>query len=263
MPDHLRTRIWNAFYEEIFSKIGDPEVQSLNDQFDPLPYEYLRLLWGKFFGQNLQVVSKCSYIKQVSMMYGSFAELEWFAIYEFIEFLVKNYKNTNTTRNIMRKIDTAFIEERSPYRIIQGLVVPLTSEEEIKEIEKVFNIPDKYSSVEDHFEKALKFLSLRPEADYINSIKESISAIESLVEILKGKKGTLGDLIHELDIHPALRNGFAKLYGWTSSEKTGIRHGQYGDLMQPGEFEARYMLITCSAFINYLIAKLDAGINNE
>jgi hypothetical protein len=68
MPDHLRTRIWNAFYEEIFTKVRDPEIQFINDKFDALPYEYLTLLWDKFFYQNLQIVAKYDYRKQVSMM---------------------------------------------------------------------------------------------------------------------------------------------------------------------------------------------------
>ncbi|MGB3479508.1 MAG: hypothetical protein WBB67_10140 [bacterium] len=254
MPDHLKTRIWNAFYEEIFSKVGSPKVQKINERFDSLPYEYLKILWNKFFVQNLQVVAKYNYRKQVSMMYESFAELDWNKVYDFIEFLAKNYKNVIVVKSIMTKIDTAFKEERSSYRVIQNLVVPLTAEEEIKEIKKVFDIPDKYGAVRHHFEKALKFFSMRPEPDYANSIKESISAVDVLVQIILGKEGTLGKLIDGLDIHPALKKAFSNLYGWTSDD-AGIRHPKSKEPLSCDEPEARYMLITCSAFINYVIHK--------
>lgn len=254
MSDHLRTRIWNAFYEEIFSKTGNPEVQFINDRFDSLPYEYLKVLWDKFFRQNLQVVAKYDYREQVSMMYKSFAALDWYMVYDFVEFLAKNYQNVIVVKSIMTKIDTAFKEERSSYRVIQGLVVPLISEEEIKEIEKVFNIPHKYDVVKDHHKKALKFLSLRPEPDYANSIKESISAVDVLVQIILGKEGTLGKLVDGLNIHPALKKAFNNLYGWTSND-AGIRHPKSKEPLSCDEPEARYMLVTCSAFVNYLIAK--------
>ncbi len=52
------------------------------------------------------------------------------------------------------------------------------------------------------------------------------------------------------------KDGFKKLYGWTS-DACGIRHGEYPDSFLCGESEARYMLIICSAFINYLITKLE------
>ncbi len=252
MPDHLRTRIWNAFYEEIFSKIGNPEVQFINDRFDSLPYEYLKVLWDKLFRQNLQVVAKYDYREQVSMMYKSFAALDWYMVYDFVEFLAKNYQNVIVVKSIMTKIDTAFKEERSSYRVIQGLVVPLTSEEEIKEIDKVFNIPHKYDVVKDHHKKALKFLSLRPEPEYENSIKESISAVESLVKITTGKEKSLSALIERLPIHDAMKRGFKELYDWTSEE---ARHGRTKKPLSCGEPEARYMLIICSAFINYATSK--------
>ena len=97
-------------------------------------------------------------------------------------------------------------------------------------------------------------MSDRENPDYANSIKESISALQSLAQILLGEKGTLGEVIKKLDVHPALKQGFSNIYGWTSDEGR-IRHGKTGEPLEPGLTEARYMLITASAFINYLIVK--------
>jgi hypothetical protein len=65
-----------------------------------------------------------------------------------------------------------------------------------------------------------------------------------------------------INFHPALKEAFDKLYGWTSDAE-GIRHG-LGLMEEPNlEFEdAKFMLVACSAFINFLLEKAaKAGIN--
>lgn len=71
-----------------------------------------------------------------------------------------------------------------------------------------------------------------------------------------GKKGTLGEAIKHLEnkgvnIHPSLKAAFLKLFGYTSDAK-GIRHaGDIGGASSTFE-EAKFMLVSCSAFVNYL-----------
>lgn len=124
-----------------------------------------------------------------------------------------------------------------------------------EETEEALGVP--YKGTRDHLEKALTLLSDRKKPDYANSIKESISALESLVQELLGEKGTLGQLIDELDVHPALKKGWKCFYGWTSDEG-GIRHGKFGEVLEPGVAEAKYMLVTTSAFINYFVEKFSS-----
>ena len=61
-----------------------------------------------------------------------------------------------------------------------------------------------------------------------------------------------------LKIPSVLRSAFEKLYGYTNDKKTGIRHSLMGEMGEyvPDADEALYMLIICSAFINYLKSKL-------
>ena len=104
----------------------------------------------------------------------------------------------------------------------------------------------------------------RESPDYRNSIKESISAVESISKVLStGSRDTLGGALDKIKgkikLHPALEKGFKQIYGYTS-DTDGIRHA----LMEEPtcDFEdAKYMLVSCSAFVNYLIVKADkAGI---
>ena len=97
--------------------------------------------------------------------------------------------------------------------------------------------------------------------DFDNSIKESISSVEAMCQILtKNSKATLGDALKLLKdkIHPAMKSAFEKLYGYTS-DANGIRHANgLGEGDSTFE-EAKYMLISCSAFINYLKENFEEG----
>ncbi len=103
-------------------------------------------------------------------------------------------------------------------------------------------------------------MSSRTNPDYRNSIKESISAVESLaLQIAKDNSGTLGAILKRFEaskkLHPALKTAFSSLYGYTS-DANGIRHAL---LEEPNlsKADARFMLICCSAFIHYAIDTLE------
>lgn len=51
-----------------------------------------------------------------------------------------------------------------------------------------------------------------------------------------------------------MERAFSNLYVYTSDEN-GIRHGRI-DFTNAPEEDAKYMLLSCSAFVNYLIAKM-------
>ena len=56
-----------------------------------------------------------------------------------------------------------------------------------------------------------------------------------------------------IGLHGALKKGFSSLYGYTS-DADGIRHALLDESTTNFE-DAKFMLVACSGFINYLIAK--------
>ena len=55
-----------------------------------------------------------------------------------------------------------------------------------------------------------------------------------------------------------LKTAFEKLYAYTNQPDSGIRHALMdadGDYL-PGQEEALFMLVSCSAFLNYLYGKM-------
>ena len=108
---------------------------------------------------------------------------------------------------------------------------------------------------------------LRQAAEHINagqyadSIADSIHAVESVARTIDPGSGkTLGPALRSLERagvlkHPALREAFEKLYGYTNDEE-GVRHA----LLEKGSAdvgldEAVFMFGACASFAAYLTGK--------
>jgi hypothetical protein len=233
MPIALRNRLWNSVREEI----KDQE-------------KLIEFLWGDFFKQPTDTLYGRGYINQIK---EKFYALEWYQVYDFLEVLLFFSRN----ESFVEHLNYTFDDERAPYKIIAGSVTPLISGLEAKEVEKAIEgVGGKYSDVSNLIKKALEFYSGRP-ADYQNSIKESISAIEALAKIVLNKESaTLSALADQLNVHFNFRKAIKELYNWTSAE-ANIRHGGSNKELKSDEQEARFMLVTCSAFVNYIISKYE------
>jgi len=117
-----------------------------------------------------------------------------------------------------------------------------------------------------HLTNALELISDKKSPNYRNSVKESISAVESTCRIITGEN-TLGKALNKLEskglnLNNQLKNGFDKIYAYTNDKNNGIRHAIVTSPTEPDFADAKYMLISCSAFINYLITKAEKiGVN--
>ena len=94
-----------------------------------------------------------------------------------------------------------------------------------------------------------------------NSIKESISAVESICKMITNDSAdTLGKALNKIEkdggikIHPSMNAAFRKLYGYTS-DSGGIRHALTDEKTPPDFEDAMFMLVSCSAFVNYVVSK--------
>lgn len=185
-------------------------------------------------------------------------------VFSLIEFLVKilpffdfEYKREEKKKSIINKINEIFEKEYVGYRIIDNIITPITDEIELQAINEC--IKDIFTGCKEHINKALAYLSDRENPDYNNSVKESISAVESVCSVIVGKdKATLGDALNLLEkkekLNGQLKSGFEKFYAYTNSAD-GIRHAN-GLFAENVTFEeAKFMLVTCCAFINYLKVK--------
>jgi hypothetical protein len=141
------------------------------------------------------------------------------------------------------------------YRFVSQRLLPIDSEVGLTAINAALDDSKAFKGARHSLEQAAALLADRKNPDYPNSIKESISAVESVCREVTGE-ATLGGGIKKLKsagvkIHPALELAWSKMYGWTSDED-GIRHGGI-EAADSDQSLAKYMLITCSAFTSHII----------
>jgi len=262
MDDDLSNSLWNVVYTCFLEEHLLPSMSTEGSTLEPV----VRQLWFNYFKRPLDTIP---YAPEgtTRTIKDYFMTCEWYEVYDLLEFLVGAVSNIVDDTLHLDKADVeefislcnAVLErELSAYRFIGKKIVPITAEEEMEAIEAALSSPDPFPGVRSHIETALDMLSDRESPDYRNSIKESISAVESLAKIVTGnEKATLGDALKiigsKVPLHGALKEAFAKLYGYTS-DADGIRHAMLEEASLTFN-DAKFMLVACSAFINYVIGK--------
>lgn len=260
MPPSLRNGLWDALSSTLFPPYnpdkGDPQFR----RDVRLVLHLSKQLWFSFFREPKDTIPEGmaginAHIRKV------FFSLPPYGLYDFLDFLSQapqdEYVLTpSLKRNFVDRCNLVLEREKSSFRFIDDLLVRISNQEGIDEIERAMT-QTSAQGVQVHIRRAAELYSERPNADYRNSVKESISAVESAVSFITGEKTygvsrPLKKVFEQYPVHPALREGFEKLYAYTS-DANGIRHAlqEESDLTQE---DARYMLVSCSAFANYLLA---------
>ena len=242
MDADLRNGLWQACIEHFLRPFGD------DYRFDDDFRSIVEHIYIDFFKKPSDQMPY-GYGSNISEIRDWFFKAKWWGAYNFVEFLMR-FDNPEFQKRV-----SFFLErEKSGYRIIRGQLVPISDPLEIATVSDAANLSDQFSGARQHVQSAIALFSQKPDPDYRNAIKEAISAVESAVRIVAGTpKATLGDALKKIDqamaIHPALREAMNRLYGYTS-DQGGIRHAML-EQSNIDEAEAKFMLVACSAFINF------------
>lgn len=207
---------------------------------------------------------KSKYKYGFSIKYLQCESNEWYKKLDIIELILFYLKLISDDDKSYREAYKSFVKSlilefkrlNFGYSIIENKITEITSEEEISSIEKA--LKESKDNVREHLNKALDLYSKRPKADYRNSIKESISAVEAISRNITGENVLNFKKMEEkgVVVPTVLRKAFECLYGYTNDKTTGIRHALMDETNVPQAEEALFMLVSCSAFINYLNKKL-------
>ena len=238
------------------------DLQSRYNDYMHYNYSYLeRNIWRYFLNEKSDEFPIFKHDIPVDYIASN---TPWYKKLDLIEFVIKYMIHESTEHNnpnglklcqwFADTLNKEFERLHYGYRIVGNKVATITSETEIKAVEKALS--ESKDNIKVHLSEALKLFSDKEHPDYRNSIKESISAVEALCRELTGKS-TLGKALNQLEsqgiaIQSQLKEAFIKLYAYTNQPDTGIRHSLMDDTYHPSYNEAYFMLVSCSAFINYL-----------
>ncbi|ODS00090.1 hypothetical protein AUC68_02935 [Methyloceanibacter methanicus] len=188
---------------------------------------------------------------------------KWFHLYDLIEFAAQpeaaRHLPRSTRDQLIADINGVLEVNGAGYRLIDGIVTPITDKAELDAIDDALAVPDGYAVAREHIRTALELYSDRASPDYRNAIKEAISAVEAVARDHSSKTKTgaaIKDLGQVYDLHPALAGALNQLYGYTS-DGDGIRHAmKTGIGVDPAL--AKFMIVVCSAFVSYAVEKISA-----
>ena len=257
ISDELRNSLWNALHLVVWES-----EDFMHHRYGKLPKidGFSAHLWFRYFKKPIDERPSYGYDNRseriLRIIRDYFFGAQWNEVYDFLEFVVDAFKQDKP--RLAEVLNRVLGAELSAYRFVDGHLVDITSEQELELLEEAL-ADTRFSAVAAHLSRALGLLADRKQPDYRNSIKESISAVEAMARLVSGnEKATLGEALKVLEkngkLHSALKDGFSKLYGYTNDE-SGIRHAM---LDEPNltQADAKYFLLSCTSFVNYLKAAL-------
>lgn len=246
-----------------------PERFQTTNLYESNPYYNMeKFLWTYFLNEREGEYQEGGRYHIVATAFIEDENNPWYKKLDLLEVTIDYLYSNNITFDRNHIIAEAFINHLNSeferlnfaYRIVDQKVVEITSQVEILSIEQAQLNSE--NNIQMHLGKALDLYAKRPTADYSNSIKESISAVEAYCRQKTGEN-TLGKALNKLEankitIPKILKDAFEKLYAYTNQPETGIRHAlmEKQESYIPKAEEALFMLVSCSAFINYLNNKV-------
>jgi hypothetical protein len=244
MDQPLKNALWNATFITYWDA---------TDDYDRFGRILAYAIWSEYFHMPAdEFASSRNYIIERTKEY--YMACDWNSVYDFVEFVARCELGEDHAHDFADACNFALVRHVSAYRLIRGIITPITSDEEIFALEQAIDQHGTFAAAAHHLKTALSHYSDRSAPDYRNSVKESISAVESVCQVLTGDpNASLGKALKQLDLHSALESGFSKIYGY-ASDADGIRHALLEKSIVDAD-DAKFFLVSCSAFVNYLISK--------
>lgn len=264
--DHTRTQISNQLFkllDFIFSNQNKYSVGMYQDPASNMGSDFCKALRADVLGYSvfLHSFDIIRWDREFDRIDNVIAQAPYNEVLDVIEYCY--YWVTHRSDPLIKTtwknaFNMLFRQEYVGYRFVSDQIVPITDELEISEIEQACKTP--FDGARAQLQKALGFLSDRENPDYKNCVKESISAVEATCRIITEKdSATLGEALkllakHGLKLHPCLNSGIDKLYSY-ACDQGSVRHAEHEAESIVTFEEAKFMMVTCSAIVNYLVAE--------
>ena len=201
------------------------------------------------------------------------ATLEWYQFYDAVEiigelikaneYLYSDIWGSNDFESFMyasyrQKVNDLFSQHKVQWKLSESgkLESSLPKDLEVRVQQTDNQLKDQFEPARKHYAKARAYI-LSPSTDSENSIKESVSAVESVCKAMYPKTATLGDALKSMKkeqiISPMLITVFEKFYAYTNAEPA-VRHGSDKE-SKVLEYDAELALHMSAAFIRTIIQR--------
>lgn len=261
LPKEARTQLWNLFFVHLDSSKATDDIFG-GSWIGPGWRHVLRDVHAKFHVSALDEWD--SDFRPVCKKLREYIEARPVnKVFDLIQFVLRHRQ---CPPEFVREMQHTFSECRLAYRIDIArppTILPAVTPEEGDAVAGALRTLRKagLDSSAAHLRKASACINAD---DWAGSVRESIHAVESVARQLdpdaaKTLEPALDSLKRRGVLHPAFKEAFSKLYGYTSDEQ-GVRHALLNKSSAQVDIdEAVFMLGVCASFASYLWRKHAAG----
>ena len=266
MPDRTKLHQYEGMNSRLRNAIWSFLLKRYFEQSASISQSFMGRVWTEVMGRRSDSFHRAHVLSFRSVDAGRkslpgkkpllewYLKAQWYEVYNVLEFLLRETGDGMHVKDANRMLS----REGSAYRFVAGALAPITNNEELSEVEAATRLPDTFYGASQHIEQAVAHLANRENPDPRNAMKESISAVETAVAAAAGTpKAGIERGLQKLGLHPQHAQAWSNIFNWMSDED-GVRHGMKGP-PQVGIPEARYVVVACSAFVNYLVSRKSEG----
>jgi hypothetical protein len=243
----LRTALWNVLYKPAFPEDNEHRERAR---------AHARALWNHLGWRT-------DHSPQLPQQMREILAAEWFScrwaeFFDLVEFSARLVATSfPPTRQQWFEMLNRILEAKGcAYRFVAERLVPLTNAAEATEVAR--GAESGIAVVAAHIRAASRLLPPNVGANPRDSVRESFSAVEAALKHLSGNPAatlTEGLIAFEAKhgpIHPSLRQGLLTLYRY-GTDDNGAHHALIEESAAVTGDDARFLLVICSAFANYLV----------
>ncbi|WP_426237386.1 hypothetical protein [Pararhizobium sp. DWP1-1-3] len=172
----------------------------------------------------------------------------------FVQWMLRAFQSPS----LSQAVSNVLVRTRAAYRVVSGdTIMPVASAEEAAAMVNAIRTTDtaQMPAARQHLLDAAAELS---SGNYANSVRESMSAVESVALASTGETNfakAVGVMDGRRPMNGAFKIAVNRLYDYTSQEP-GIRHAKKeAAVADVEEREAIFMLGVCASFVTYVLAE--------
>ena len=258
ISEEARTKLWNLLYTHVLTQT-EPMPPGVPRIIGPPWAEILLTLHIDFLGRPSDEFTPHLnlFVKEYK---ERFLRTEPFnKVFDILEMVMQHRK---CPPSFIHDITATFEDCRLAYVVDQRIpvtILPAATPEEGRAIRNALEDVRAagLQGAESHLRESGQSINA---GDWAGAVRHSINAVESVARRIAPEAKTLVPALNKMgELHPALREAFSSLYGYTSDEQ-GIRHALLDEAASPAQRdEAVFMLGACASFVSYMLRKHRQG----
>ena len=262
ISDELRREIWSIIKEYLYDIRRQTTAMSSRRSSGFSFNQKHTLFFQRVFSRHLgEIEPNVSYSHVIECFFNTISKHKFNRILDLLEHFINDRESP---LHVTEKISSMFQYYSASYRLDLSRrlyrFIPNVTEEQGKATQQALDTIAKggMDGASSHFRQASDHINAQ---QYADAITDCIHAVESVARIIDPKSSTtLKPALRSLEQagvlnHPALKQAFLHLYGYTSDEQ-GLRHALLDqDAADVGLEEAVFMFGTCASFAAYLTQK--------